>query len=86
MPDEVQLFRRVIYNYLKAKIYRRTSRLPLHTAAERQICPDVCQNVIDSAKDMFNMRSCIRGTWSTFSSIPQSFCLMLVGNIAPSFC
>lgn len=56
MSDEVQLFRRVIYNYLKAKIYRPTSRLPLRTTAGRQICFDVCQNVID-AKDMLDLNS-----------------------------
>ncbi|KAJ5731459.1 uncharacterized protein N7483_005967 [Penicillium malachiteum] len=55
MPDVASLSRRVIYNHLKAKIYRPTPRLPLRTAVELQLCFESCQNVIESANVLLSL-------------------------------
>lgn len=68
VPKEVLLFRHVMYNYLKAKIYRPTPRFPLRSPIERQICFDVCQNIIESVKDTFEFKAVIQ-PWQTLHII-----------------
>ncbi|KAJ5939715.1 hypothetical protein N7466_002849 [Penicillium verhagenii] len=55
-PKETVLFRHLMYNYLKAKIYRPTPQLPTRTAKDRQMCFDVCQRIIESGNSLFECK------------------------------